>query len=205
MEKIETSTVRHALAMLGDVNVHRRQLRRMLAASLSGDPGWRLRHPRTQEWFTRHPKLAREVWLEGVEMRGEVVGVGEVRLAIETDPLEALKLGTYVGSCLARGGYLEHSAAAVVLDVNKQVVYARDQRGSVVGRQLIAISEADELVCFRVYGTVKTDLLEPLFGEYDRTFAARLGLTLFVDAAAEYEIATILSHDWWDDSAWVAR
>jgi hypothetical protein len=202
IEQIKTPTVRHALALLD--GVHRRQLRRMLTATLAGDAEWRLRHPRTKEWFARHLKLDPEIWLEGIETSGQIEGVGELRIAIETDPLEALKLGTYVGSCLGRGGALEYSAAAVVLDVNKQVVYARDKRGSVVGRQLLAISEAGELVCFAVYGTVKIELLEPLFRDYDRTFASRLGLAVFggTDSAEEYEIAPILSRDWWDDSAW---
>ncbi len=202
LEKIETSTARHALAMLDHVEIHRRQLRRMLAAHLAGDPGWRLRHARTKEWFARHPKLDRDLWLAGLETRGEIAGTGDVRIAVETDPLEALKLGTYVGSCLGRGGNLEYSAAAVVLDVNKLVVYARDSRGSVVGRQLIALSESEELVCFRVYGAAKAELIQPLFREFDQAFAARLGVPVF-NGSGECEIASILSHEWWNDSAWL--
>ena len=135
-------------------------------------------------------------------MRGEIEGVGEIRVAIEKDPLEALKLGTYVGSCLGRGGHLEYSAAAVVLDINKQVVYARDVRGSVVGRQLVAVSEQDELVCFSVYGSAKPTLLEPLFRDFDRALASKLGLPMFGPNSDDYVIASILSHEWWDDSAW---
>ncbi len=202
IDKIESSTVRHALAMLTNVDVHRRQLRRMLTARLAGDPEWRLRHPRTKEWFARHPKLDRDVWLKGIETRGDIPGVGEVRIAIETDPLEALKLGTYVGSCIGRGGNLEYSAAAVVLDVNKQVVYARDERGSVVGRQLVCVSESEQLVCFGVYGSAKADAIQPLFREFDQAFAAKLGVPVF-KGADEYKIASILSHEWWDDNAWL--
>lgn len=201
--EIATSTVRHALAMLTNVDVHRRQLRRMITAVLAGDPDWRLHHPRTTAWFARHPRLDAAAWLAGVETRGELAGIGEVRITLEHDPLEALKLGTYVGSCLGRGGSLEYSAAAVVLDANKQVIYARDARGSVVGRQLVAISEAEELVCFAVYGTAKPDQLEPLFRDHDRRFATRLGLSIYGDSASDdgYDIASILSHDWWDDTA----
>ena len=209
IDTIETASVRHAVAVLGNAEANRRQFRRMLAASLSGDREWRLRHPRTVEWFARHPKLDRDVWLHGIATRGEVPEIGEVRIAIETDPLEAVKLGTYVGSCLGRGGSFEFSAAAVVLDVNKQVVYARDRRGSVIGRQLLAISECDQLVCFSVYATASIELLEPLFRDYDRWFACQLGIPLFDGAgsAKDYEIAMILSRDWWDDHAWhdVAR
>ena len=91
-------------------------------------------------------------------------------------------------------------AAAVVLDVNKQVVYARDPRGSVIGRQLVAMSEAGELVCFSVYGTIKPALLEPLFRAFDRAFAAALGCPVF--GGDDYEISAILSLEWWDDTPW---
>jgi hypothetical protein len=202
VEQITTPTVRHAAAMLNEVEQNRRQLRRMLTATLAGDTQWRLRHPRTVEWFAKHPKVNRERWLRGIETTGHIAGVGELRIKIERDPLEALKLGTYVGSCLGRGGNMEYSAAAVVLDVNKHVVYARDASGAVVGRQLVAISEADELVCFHVYGTLNVEQLEPLFGEYDRQLAAHLGLALFAADDDKYEIANILSLAWWDDSAW---
>ncbi|HEU0029872.1 MAG TPA: hypothetical protein VFQ53_04510 [Kofleriaceae bacterium] len=201
IERIAGPTVRHAVAMLDGVDVHRRQLRRMLTATLAGDAQWRLRHPRTQAWLARHPKLDREVWLRGIETTGRIDGIGEVTLAIESDPLEALKLGTYVGSCLGRGGHFAFSAAAVVLDINKHVVYARDARGAVIGRQLVAVSEADELVCFSVYGTASLERLEPLFRAFDQAFAAQLGLPLY-GSDDEYVIATILSLDWFDDTAW---
>ena len=201
VEKIETPTVRHAIALLNNVEVNFRQLRRMLTATLAGDSEWRLRHPRTREWLARHPKIDRDVWMKGLEMRGRIDGVGDVRIAIETDPLEALKLGTYVSSCLGRGGNLEYSAAAVVLDVNKQVIYARDARGAVVGRQLVALSEADELVCFGVYGSAKGGLVEPVFRELDRAFAAKLGVQLYCRGSEDYVIAPVLSQDWWDDGA----
>ncbi|MFT3693604.1 MAG: hypothetical protein QM831_10725 [Kofleriaceae bacterium] len=201
IDRIETPTVRHALALLNEAEVHRRQLRRMLKSNIAGDVEWRLRHARTREWFARHTKIDRDVWLRGIETRGAVEGE-PVRIAVESDPLEALKLGTYVGSCLGRGGTLEYSAAAVVLDANKQVVYARDSRNAVIGRQLIALSESEELVCFRVYGSAKPALIEPLFREFDQAFATRLGVS--IQTSNDYEIASILSHDWWDDNAWLA-
>lgn len=200
--KLETSAARHAAAILGRVEENRRQLRRLLTAALSGDRQWRLRHPRTLEWFTRHPTIDRDLWLTGIETHGHLDGIGALRLAIEDDPLETLKLGTYVGTCLGHGGGLEYSAAAVTLDVNKQVVYARDPHGTVVGRQLLALSEQEQLVCFEIYGTIAPALLKPLFLQYDRTLAAKLRLPLHnADPDQPYDIATILSQEWWDDTA----
>ena len=204
IEKIETPTVRHAAAILEGVEVHRRQLRRMLSAWLAGDRDWRLRHPRTREWLARHPRLHRVSWLTGVSMRIAAGGLGDVEITLEADPLEALKLGTYVGSCLGRGGNFEYAAAAVVLDVNKQVIYARDERGAVIGRQLVAIAESDELVCFSVYGAARREI-EPAFREYDQVLAAKVGIPLFERSdrcSTDYDIARVLSHDWWDDTAW---
>ena len=40
-------------------------------------------------------------------------------------------------------------AVAIVLDVNKQVLYARNHRGAVVARQVVALAEDERLVCFR--------------------------------------------------------
>lgn len=202
VDKIESVGIRHAMGILRNAERQRPQLRRMLAANLSGDASWRLRHPRTQEWLARHPELACEVWLAGHELVAEVPDVGRVRIAVEHDPLEALKLGTYVGSCLGRGGNLEYSAAASVLDVNKHVVYARDSRNAVIGRQLVAISEAEELVCFYVYGSARK-VLEPLFRDFDQAFARALGVPLYTRKDGEdYVIANVLSHEWWDDSVW---
>jgi hypothetical protein len=197
IERIESPTVRHALAMIGEADRNRRQLRRLLIAYFAGDRDWRLRHPETLAWLARHPRLDPAAWLAGITTQGSVEGLGELTLAVETDPLEALKAGTSVGTCLGRGGGFSSSAAAIVLDVNKQVVYARDARGSILGRQLVAISEAGELVCFHPYG--HTDALQPLFRTFDRELSSRLGLPLCSD---RYEVASILSQDWWDDLHW---
>ena len=67
---------------------------------------------------------------------------------------------------------------------------------------MVPISESEELVCFGVYGAARREL-EAAFRAFDQALAAKLGISLFSGTSdAEYEIARILSHDWWDDSAW---
>ena len=78
---------------------------------------------------------------------------------------------------------MEYAAAAVVLDINKQVVYARDRHGAVVGRQLLAISQGDQLVCYSVYGNTSNKDLERVFRAFDMLFAAKLALPIFSDNA----------------------
>jgi hypothetical protein len=90
----------------------------------------------------------------------------------------------------------------------KQVLYAREAVGVVIGRQIVAYSETGELVCFSVYPMSASEELQALFAEYDRRFGAALGIPLFgaaegVDTGdADYDIARILSSKWWDDGYW---
>ncbi len=199
----ELGAVRHALQMERLAGDNRRALRKFLRAYWGGQTRYIGDHPLTRRWLAAHPCLDLDVWLQGVSYQREKGVLGPVSLAVEQDPLEALKLGTYVGSCLGLGGGFTHSAAATVLDINKQVVYARDARGTVLARQLVALAEDDRLVCFSVYPLGVKPELESLFAEYDRRLSQALGLPLH-DASGEeeYEIARILSHAWWDDCAW---
>ena len=128
---------------------------------------------------------------------------GAVRIALERDPLEAFKLGSYVGSCLGLGGLCSYSASAVVLDINKQVLYARDTQQRVIARQLVAISRAGELACFRVYPEAAPPEVKALFGDYDRRFAAALGVPLAEEDDADIEL--VLAMEWWDDGAFGAE
>jgi hypothetical protein len=91
----------------------------------------------------------------------------------------------------------------VVLDVNKQVVYARNRRGSVIARQLVAVSDGDEVVTFNVYPLSTPLPLKRLFLDFDHRYADAVRLPLFLGPAAEdYTIAQVISQKWWDDGLW---
>lgn len=194
---------RHTLQMQMLMTDNRRALRKFLQAQGSGKTNYRQTHFLTRRWLDKHSRLNLAVWQDGISCEAITEDVGRVSLKIETDPSEVLKMGTYVGSCLGLGGSFAYSAAAAVLDINKQVVYARNAQGTVIGRQLIAISENDQLVCFEIYPLNAQKRLGKLFAEFDTRLTETLGLPLY-DAHSEedYEIACILSHDWWDDQAW---
>lgn len=201
----QTSQIRHALLIQQTVEEHRRSLRRLLVAYLGGNRKYAEQHPKNRQWLSRHPKIDPEKWINGVVHSGEAAGQGIINLSVEQDALEVLRLGSYFGTCLGLGGALSYSAAAVTLDINKQVVYARNIAGRVIARQLLAISEDDILVCFSVYPTRTTREVRALFREYDLKLAAFLGLPIFrmdTDAGHSYEISPTISRDFWDDDAW---
>lgn len=191
----------HALALLTRAGRHRRALRRLLRDVLNGRGSNVLSHPATQRWLETHSWLDVERWTAGLRWVETTPDHGKVTLAFEHDPLEVLRLGDYVRTCLALGAMLESDPVGIALDVNKQVVYARDARGRVLARQLVAVSEAGALVCYSLYSVAATsDSLDELFLRYDRALAEHLDLPMA--DGAEYRVAMILSREYWDDGEW---
>jgi hypothetical protein len=190
----------HALCSISQARQHRRAFKRFLHAWSAGQTSYLWDHPVSRRWLARYTSLNLEAWRNGIPYESQTTD-GPVRIHVEEDPLEALRLGTVVGSCLGLGGMCADSAPAVMLDVNKQVVYARNSRGVIVGRQIVAISDDCRLVCFKVYpGNVSSEL-RAAFRDFDERFAATVGLPLH-KAGDRYYIENILSRDWWDDGEW---
>ncbi|WP_018610552.1 hypothetical protein [Uliginosibacterium gangwonense] len=189
----------HAVRFHASVRDNRKVFRRFMQAySRSGDRFAHLEHPLNQAWFKAHPKLDVHLWArQGIRHQH-----GEICLALETDPLEVLMLGSYTGTCLGLGGLCDDSAIACLLDGNKQVVYARDQNGKVIARQLLAIDEQDRLICFYVYPLNTSPELLEHFRAYDEAFSQALHIPIFEESSGDYHVKTILANYWWDDGAW---
>lgn len=196
----------HALQLLNWVDTNRRGFKNFLKAYFGGDNHYVENHPETKKWFAKHKNINKELWNQGILFCRRTEKYGPVRIELESDPLEILKMGTYVGSCLSLGGHYAYSAVAVLLDLNKQVLYARDSNGKVLGRQLVALSEKDELVCFDVYPDNARNDIKNLFFEYDIDFAKALNIDLYEGDFSKHEdgypVRTILSKEWWNDGAW---
>lgn len=201
-----TSTVRHALMIQQGTEENRRSLRRLLKATLCGHKPYASQHPQNLTWLKKHPRIDPAKWAQGVIFSAGTMEYGMLDLSIEQDPLEVLRLGSYFGTCLGVGGMLCYSAAAITLDINKQVVYARSSTGRVVARQLLAIAEDGRLVCFEVYPTSAKREVRQLFREYDLCLAQHLGIEICKGLSEadddDYEIACPVSNGFWDDSAW---
>lgn len=197
-----STAANHAVRLLAGLDDNRKGLRRFLAAYCEDRAHDYLDHPLNRAWFARHPRINAQAWRTNPPREG-LEGSGDIQLAIETDPLEILMLGTYVGSCLGLGGLCDYSAVACLLDANKQVIYARDASGRVLARQLLAIDERDRLVCFAVYPVTANKALVGAFDECGRSLAHTLGIEMYRDQEhGKYDIAIILAESWWDDGVW---
>lgn len=182
---------------------NKKTLRRFLRGFANGGKHDFLDHPLNRAWYARHPRVNAAIW--GGSTLREFVANDTITIAIETNPMEILMLGTYVGSCLGLGGLCEYSSVACLVDANKQVAYARDATGRVVARQLLAIDECDRLVCFEVYPSTASASVQQAFRQFDAALARSLALETYRnDDIDPYEIEIILAVEWWDDGQWHA-
>lgn len=202
-EGLDPHTVRF-LANLGKSN--RRAMKRFLQALREGRERYREAHPANGAWLRRHGHLSLGEWIAGEASPHPVslVGYEGAYVRLEDDPQETLKMGTYADTCLALGGCNQHAAVANSLDLNKRVAYLRSGEGRPLARQLLAISEEEELVPFPVYTTapaVPREECERLFREFDRALAERLGIPLW-RSGSDFRIPALVARDWYCDEAW---
>ena len=198
---LSSETDRHALEMLASVGLNRRLLRRVLRVPTADREEFLERHPANRAWLARHPRVDAVSWRTGLVQVADLPDGRRLRLEVEGDPLEVLRMGTRVGSCLSVGGCFSSSAIAVMADANKRVVFARDASGAFVARQLVAVAEDDRLVFFPVYPLRAGEPVEEAFERYDRALATALGLEIH-SGEADYHVAEILGRDFCDDGAW---
>jgi hypothetical protein len=200
--RAQSTAAHHAVRLHASIDGgNKKTLRRFLLGYAQGGVHAYLDHPLNRAWYARHPRINAGVW--GSDNVRQIVGDGAFTITIETDPLEVLMLGSYVGSCLGLGGLCEYSTVACLVDANKQVAYARDAAGRVVARQLLAIDERDRLVCFAVYPDTKDATLRQAFKQFNTALASALALDIYRDDDKEgYEVQIILAVEWWDDGQW---
>ncbi|WP_147263717.1 hypothetical protein [Roseimicrobium gellanilyticum] len=185
---------------LHTLDENRRKGRSLVRKHLEGLPAPKEHHPANRHWLGTLPSPTSALWIGGFTRKRQFPKLGEVTISVEQDPQEILRMGDYGRSCLGAGACNQYSAITNALEANKQVVYARDSAGRVVGRQLIAISEEKRLVCFMVYPYDISDELEMFFAAYDRDFAQALQIPL--ETEKKYTMAAPLGLEWYDDGAW---
>lgn len=164
----------------------------------------RWEHPANRAWLAKRPAFRLETWREPLRLSLPVPGLGEVTIGVEKDPFEILRLGTYARTCLAAGACSSGNAVAVLLDVNKRVVFARNAAGRFLARQVVAVSDGDLLVCYSVYPHRPEEPLIDLFQLYVEDWAMRLGMRLAHGGDSEEALAVspLAAPEWYDDGLW---
>jgi hypothetical protein len=143
----------NALHLYYTTRKNKRLLRELLRHEARGDREWIRQHPANQSFAERASAAGVDVdvWLGPHERT--LVLPGETWTAYaETHPLKVLQMGNLFGTCLSVGDVNAFSTIANAVEVNKRVLYLRNDRGHVIGRKLIVLTRQGELVGFRSYG-----------------------------------------------------
>lgn len=191
-----------------DIESNRKLLRRLLRALANGDTAWREQLPENVNYLRELAErgIDVEVWNGTHDKRYSLAALagGWVSLCIEQDPLKILQMGNAFGTCLSLGGCNSFSTVTNACEANKRVIFARDGKGRIVARKLLAINAAGGLVGFHTYtggpDEEANKLLRAIVASYAREFAARCGLKL-ADAG---EVPRLFAEAWYDDGivAW---
>jgi hypothetical protein len=111
-------------------------------------------------------------------------------------------MGNYFDTCLSFQGINSFSTVANAAELNKRVIYARDEGGHIVGRKLIGLNENGCLVGFRTYNALDSKdhrlVLHRIFQRYAQELAQRAGL----DLADDGTVPKLFAEEWYDDGVW---
>jgi hypothetical protein len=175
---------------------------RQLAARLwrlrAGDPPWDLRDDPQNQRFLR-ALAARGIraapWLDGSERLVIAHGERRVTLAFEDDPLEIFAMGAHFKTCLSPGQFNYFSVFANAADINKRVLYARDDEGRVLGRCLMALTASGAILVFHPYAHATSLAFADRVREYAEALAAAMG----THVVSRGEVPRLVAPEWYDD------
>ncbi|MBI5470152.1 hypothetical protein HY968_02410 [Candidatus Kaiserbacteria bacterium] len=145
-----------------------------------------------ERWFSGidAKKNADSVWYK--DMRVQIEGIRQASNSVlkkghmpkklvfekERDPMRSLMMGTWVsGSCLDASEFNAWSVFTNACEINKGVIWIKDERGGILGRVLIAIDRNKGLVRFPVYYTSYGLNLDTYVNTYLKDIASDLELT----------------------------
>lgn len=186
------------LVPLRTLDLPTRTLARTILQARAGEPPWDLRqHPANATFLAmlRARSIDPAPWLDGIGTIEVGRGEGRMRLALEDDPLEVFHMGRHFGTCLSPGHCNFFSVFANAADVNKRVLYARDARGTVVGRRLFCLTQEGALLAFHAY----CHDAGSGFGDASADFARRLAHAMGTVVVGRGTVPRLMAPDWYDD------
>lgn len=137
-------------------------------------------------------------WVEGIGPRSYRTNASaQLHIYLSKDPLETINMGGHFKTCLSPGNFNFFSVFANIADINKHVIFAKNDLGKVVGRVLIGMTDGAGIKVFHRYFHDKHDRFEERVMEYINEWAQELGVIL----VREGGIQKLVAPDWYDDGA----
>jgi hypothetical protein len=187
------------VAALTRLDPDQRALAGRLLRARAGAPPWDLRDdPVNRAYLDR--LRARGIdpapWLDDAPQIVAAADGRSVELSLCSDPLQVFAMGAHFNTCLSPRGSNFFSVVTNAADVNKRVVYAR-REGAVVGRCLLALTDAGHVLTFHPYAHDGPLGFETVVRDYAAGLARRMGSRV----ATAGRVALLLGREWYDDGA----
>ncbi|NQZ67027.1 MAG: hypothetical protein HRT89_03050 [Lentisphaeria bacterium] len=192
----------NALFMSMGIDENRRLLKELIRAEASGHTNWIAKHPTNKRFIDglKTHNINTDVWLSDYQDEHKVFN-SKWTLYLEMDPIKVLEMGNLFGTCLSLGGDFAYSTVANAIEINKRVIYIRNEKGHVIGRKLIALSREGVLYGFNSYGKSEwTKILLDLFCyEFALKCKSRIATTKESNNMEDSEVK--LFAKWYNDGA----
>jgi len=122
-------------------------------------------------------------------------GEERLQLGFAEDPLEIFRMGAYFQTCLSPDGVNFYSVISNAADINKRVLFARDEAGRVAGRCLFALSDQGGILTFHPY--CHDSSLG--FPRVVACFASDLAARMKTAVVARGRVERLIAPKWYDD------
>ena len=194
---------KNVLLMYHGTKYNRKLLKNLVEGSRENLYTWKASHPKNIEYIEkmRSHKINIDNWVKGYRkiFNNVTARLPKIILYTEKNPLKVLNMGNYFSTCLSAGGIFSYSAIANAAEINKHVIFAEDQNGVIMARQLIVLTNKGEIVTYEIYN--RSDIgIEPLFITFIKEFA----LYCNTELTGYDKIDSIITPNWYDDgSIWL--
>lgn len=188
------------IAGLGDTTRGIRALAMRLLRQRAGPPPWDLRdEPANRAFVDRLTAQGVNVapWLGERSLVTKLPNGAPITLSFEADPLEILQMGAHFRTCLSPGEVNFFSAVVNAAEINKRVVYARAADRRVVGRALVALTDAGDLLTFEPYCHQSELDFPAQLRAFTEALAAEMGTSVLPEGAPRM----LMAGRWYDDGA----
>lgn len=136
-------------------------------------------------------------WLEHGPRKTVEVADDVIDITIVRGGIDVLSMGYHFNTCLSPTEFNFFSAVTNAVDVNKVVVYARDQKDTVIGRCLLAIGDQGGIVSFRPY----CHMPDFRFEEHVKQICNELAVLMKTVVATGDHVSPLALPKWYDDDS----
>ncbi|MBU1198765.1 MAG: hypothetical protein KKF46_06225 [Nanoarchaeota archaeon] len=118
----------------------------------------------------------------------------KIKIYVETNPLKILQMGNVVsGSCLSVDGGSPWTTITNATDVNKNVLYAENEKGTILGRRLISMTNNGRIIQYQTYNNALEIDLDILFEK----FTIELAQACKTQVADDGKTSVLVGESWY--------